>query len=117
MVRDFLTLICVSLVNDLHKETSLKSDFSKRLGQVYCVSLLLDPGLVCQASGDTQLIFKMLLFSPQENAKWYLCCMVNSFSFFFFFTGLNKNSNQINSEALLTSNMVPMYQSFQGKDL
>lgn len=38
-------------------------------------------------------------------------------SSFFFFTGLNKNSNQIYSEALLTSNMVPMYQSFQGKDL
>lgn len=36
-------------------------------------------------------------------------------SFFIFFVELNKGSNQLYSEALLNTNIVPMYQSFQGK--
>lgn len=35
--------------------------------------------------------------------------------FVIFFVELNKGSSQVYSEALLTTNMVPMYQSFQGK--
>lgn len=37
------------------------------------------------------------------------------FFIFLFFVELNKGSSEIYSEALLTSNIVPMYQSFQGK--
>lgn len=32
-----------------------------------------------------------------------------------FFVELNKGSSQVSSEALLITNIVPMYQSFQGK--
>lgn len=35
--------------------------------------------------------------------------------FIFFVELLNKGSSKIYSEALLTTNIVPMYQSFQGK--
>lgn len=35
--------------------------------------------------------------------------------FLIFFVELNKGSNQLYSEALLSTNIVPMYQSFQGK--
>lgn len=33
-----------------------------------------------------------------------------------FFVELHKGSSQVYSEALLTTNIVPMYQSFQGKN-
>lgn len=84
---------------------------------MYCISLLLEPGHVCQASGDTHLIFKNSPLFTTRNCKMVSVLYDQLLSSFFFFTGLNKNSNQIYSEALLTSNMVPMYQSFQGKDL
>lgn len=35
---------------------------------------------------------------------------------FILFVELNKGSNKIYSEALLTTNIVPMYPSFQGKN-
>lgn len=57
MVHGFLMNICISLINDQHKEMSLHFSFSKVLGQVYFRFLSAGtPGQVLQASVDSELI-------------------------------------------------------------